>query len=261
MPDLKLHYSDSGASGKPALIFLHGFPFNHTMWDEQEKLCRSNFRVVTYDHRGHGQSDLGSGSYMFEFFIDDLLRLMDELEIERAVLCGLSMGGYVALRAFERRPERVKGLILCDTRSEADTDAGKIKRAADLRFIQEQGLDVFAEKFTKNVLAPGNLENSELFDRVRQMIRGNPTKGVQATLVALATRTDTTACLNRIQVPTLILVGADDAITPPAVASAMHERIPHSKMAIIPRASHLSNLDNPAAFNASLMEFLAQIRA
>src|SRR5947199_7733643 len=116
MPNPKLHYTDSGAPRKPALIFIHGFPFNRTMWKEQAALCERTFRVITYDQRGHGQSELGNTHYMFELFVDDLLGLMDTLKVERAVLCGLSMGGYVALRAAERQPERIRGLVLCDTK-------------------------------------------------------------------------------------------------------------------------------------------------
>src|SRR6266404_327312 len=108
----KLHYTETGAPGKPALIFIHAFPFNQTMWSDQAALCANRFRVITYDHRGHGQSELGTGRYMFEFFVDDLLGLMDRLKIEKAVLCGLSMGGYVALRMAERHPEKILGLVL-----------------------------------------------------------------------------------------------------------------------------------------------------
>jgi 3-oxoadipate enol-lactonase len=256
---LKLQHSDSGATGKPALIFIHGFPFNQTMWKEQVALCEPRFRVITYDQRGHGQSEVGTGRYMFEFFVDDLLGLMDRLQIEKAVLCGLSMGGYVALRTAEREPKRIQGLVLCDTKSESDADAGKLKRAADLRLIQEQGLEAFADRFSKAVLAPSNVPNTALLDRVRRMILGNPTEGVQGALIALATRTDTTASLSRIQVPTLILVGEADAVTPPAAAAAMKERIAHAKMAAIPNAGHMSNLENPSVFNTHLMEFLGGI--
>jgi len=259
--NLNLRHFDSGAGDKPALIFIHGFPFNQTMWKDQVELSEPRFRVITYDQRGHGQSGLGNGRYMFEFFVDDLLGLMDRLKIDKAVLCGLSMGGYVALRMAERHPEKILGLVLCDTKSEADPDAGKLKRASDLRLIQEQGLEAFADKFSKAVLAPSHVKNIALYDRVRGMILGNPTEGVQATLIALATRTDTTASLNRIQVPTLILVGEEDVVTPPASAAAMHDRIPNSQMALIPQAGHMSNLENPAVFNSHLLAFLGKIHA
>ena len=150
MSALNLHHVVSGPTDKPALIFLHGFPFDHTMWDAQVALCAPHFCVVTYDLRGHGQSDVGSGQYIFEFFVDDLFGLMDSLKIQKAILCGLSIGGYIALRAIEREPERVQGLVLCDTRSQADTDAGKIGRAADAAsHSKTEGLNAFADKFLK----------------------------------------------------------------------------------------------------------------
>ena len=257
---LKFFSTDTGQPNAPTVVFIHGFPFNHTMWQEQVALCEPSFRTITYDQRGHGLSGTGNGQYIFEFFVDDLMGLMDHLKIETAVLCGLSMGGYVALRAAERHPERVRGLVLCDTRSEGDSDAAKLKRAADLRLIQEQGLELFAEKFTKNVLAPSTLKDVALVDRVRRMILSNPTVGVQGSLIALATRTDTTPSLSRIQVPALILVGEKDPITPPSAASAMHERIPSSELAVIPNAGHLSNLENPGEFNRCLQNFLARFR-
>ena len=261
MPNLKLDHTDCGMADKATLIFIHGFPFNRTMWAQQAALYQRDFRVVTYDQRGHGESELGNTHYMFEFFVDDLIGLMDQLKIDRAILCGLSMGGYVALRAAERNPERVRGLILCDTKSEADSDAGKLKRASDLRMIQEQGLNIFAEKFSKAVLSPRNISNTDIVECVRQMIMGNKPEGVQATLIALATRTDTTASLRRVQVPTLILVGEDDALTPPAASLAMHGRITNSEHTVIPNAGHMSNIENPSFFNARLTDFLAKMQA
>jgi 3-oxoadipate enol-lactonase len=261
MPVPKLHTIDSGSNGNPALIFLHGFPFDQTMWESQAALCKPDFRVVTYDQRGHGKSEAGDGRYFFEFFIDDLIRLMDMLQIEKAILCGLSMGGYVALRATERHPERVRALVLCDTRSEADADAAKLNRAADLRLIQEKGVAPFAEAFLKKALSPStHSEQPAVVDRVRRMILGNPREGVEGTLIALATRTDTTPSLARIQVPTLVLVGAEDAITPPAAAVALRDHMAQSSMAVIPKAGHLSNLENPVEFNRILLEFLRNLR-
>src|SRR5262249_32257005 len=146
---LHLAIQDTQAPGKPALIFIHGFPFNQSMWREQAALCAKEFPVITYDPRGPGQRAGGDRRYMFELFVEDLLELMNQRGIGKAVLCGLSMGGYVALRVAEKTPGKVAGLVLCDTRSEADTDAGKLKRAADLKLIQEQGLSAFAEKFSK----------------------------------------------------------------------------------------------------------------
>jgi 3-oxoadipate enol-lactonase len=256
-PALRLFCTDSGKPNGPVLIFLHGFPFNHTQWNAQVALCEPHFRVITYDARGHGLSDVGTGQVIFEQWVDDLFILMDTLSIPKAVLCGLSMGGYVALRAADRGPERVQGLILCDTRSEADSDETRLKRAKDLATIRDQGAPVFIEGFLRAVLAPQSVQrHPEIVEAVRRMMSENPVLGLCGSLIALATRTDTTPALSKIRAPTLILVGEEDRITPSSVAAAMQKRIKSSQRAVIPKAGHLSNLENPASFNAALLPFL-----
>jgi len=257
---MKLSITDSDEPSKPPLVFLHGFPFNQSMWKSQAALAQPNFRVITYDQRGHGQSEAGTGQYAFEYFIDDLFDILDARNIQQAVLCGLSMGGYVALRAMERAPERIKGLILCDTRSEADSNEAKIKRAASVKIIQDQGVSVFCEGFLKNVLSPETLTSKpKIVGQVRQMIIGNSSIGMIGTQLAMAGRTDTTDSLSRIKAPVLIMVGENDQITPPAAAENMHQRISGSQLAIIPDAAHLSNFENPKVFNRHFEEFLKRI--
>jgi 3-oxoadipate enol-lactonase len=242
---------------KHTLVFLHGFPFNQSMWTDQVAFAQAQFNVIAYDQRGHGQGELGAGQYAFENFVDDLLNLLDARGVQKAILCGLSMGGYVALRAIERAPERISGLILCDTRSEADSNEAKLKRAATVKTIKDQGVSIFCEDFLKSVLTPETLASRpDIATRVRHMIMGNNPLGIIGTTLAMAGRTDTTESLSRIKVPTLILVGDKDPITPPSAAQAMHERISGSIMAVIANASHMSNLENPKAFNQHLGEFL-----
>lgn len=254
---VKLFYTDSGKLGSPTIVFLHGFPFDHTMWREQVSVCEPAYRVITYDQRGHGKSGVGDGHYLFEFFTDDLFGLLDHLRISKAILCGLSMGGYTALRAVERSPDRIQGLILCDTRSEPDSDEAKLKRAANLRTIQKEGIPAFAETFLKAIFAPSSFtDKPTVVDQIRRTILANPPAGVKGTLIAIATRTDTTPSLSKIQAPTLILVGDQDTVTPPAAAALMHGQISGSTMAIIPHAGHISNLENPDIFNCEMMKFL-----
>jgi len=260
---MKLHSQDSGPGPEKTIVFLHGFPFNQHMWDEQAALAKNlGLRVVTFDLRGHGQSETGTGQYGFEMFVDDLLELLDTQKITKAILCGLSMGGYIALRFTERAPERVSGLILCDTRSEADSNEGKIKRSETAKTIQNKGPKVFCESFLKAVLTPETMASQPaIVERVRQMILANSATGMIGSAIAMGGRTDTTESLSRIQVPTLLLVGEKDQITPPSAAEAMHKKIPHSKLIIIPHAAHLSNLENPAAFNSAFHNFLSTLSA
>ncbi len=251
-------WSDGGLRDKhPAVILIHGFPFNRSMWGPQLEALSARYRTLSYDVRGHGQSDKGDGQYSFEFFVDDLIKGMDHFKIESAVLCGLSMGGYIALRAVERHPERFEGLVLCDTKSEADSDEIRIKRAAAVRAVKKDGANAFAEGFVKTVLTDKTLRTKpDLVRSVSEMIRGNSVLGLSGALLAMAARTDTTAALEKIALPTLILVGEEDRLTPPSASEAMMEKIPHAAMSVIPEAAHLSNLENPAVFNERLLAFL-----
>ena len=250
-------WSDGGLHTGPTVIFIHGFPLDRRMWEPQLEALSKTYRVISYDVRGHGQSDTGDGQYSLEFFVDDLIAGMDHLKIESAVLCGLSMGGYIALRAVERYAERFKGLVLCDTKSESDSDEVKVKRAAAVRKVKKEGVEPFADGFVKTVLTEQSLKTKpELVESVLSMIRGNSPLGISGALLAMAARTDTTAALAKMILPVLILVGEEDRLTPPFVAQAMANRMPNAALHVIPRAAHLSNLENPAVFNEYLLEFL-----
>jgi pimeloyl-ACP methyl ester carboxylesterase len=156
----------------------------------------------------------------------------------------------------------VSGLILSDTRSEADTNEGKVKRSAVIRTVKEQGVAVFAEQFLKTVFAPASFQQKpQVVARVRDMILSMSPLGICGTLLALAARTDTTGALTGVKVPTLICVGEQDQLTPPAAARSLHERIPGSQFVIVPDAGHLPNLENPETFNRHLISFLKQFQS
>ncbi len=253
-------WTDGGFRQGPAVIFIHGFPFNRSMWEPQLEALSKSYRVVSYDVRGHGQSDVGDAQYSLEFFVDDLIVGMDHLKIECAVLCGLSMGGYIALRAVERHADRFKGLVLCDTKSEADSNEVKIKRAAAVRAVKKEGVKSFAGEFVKSVLTEKNFKTkTDLVESILRMIQGNSPLGISGALLAMAARTDTTAALAKMTLPTLILVGKEDQLTPPSVSEAMMKRMLHASLYVIPEAAHLSNLENPAVFNERLLAFLQTI--
>ncbi len=253
-----LNYVVQGANNGLPVVFIHGFPFSHRMWGPQLEALPHRCRAIAYDVRGHGDSDVGNGQYTVELFVDDLIGLLDHLAVDRAVVCGLSMGGYIALRAVERHPERFRGLVLCDTRSEADTDEARIKRAGTSAAVRSRGVSAFAEEFVKLVLAPRTLTaNTSVVQKVKELITANDPLGVCGTLLALAARTDTTPALPAMNLPTLILVGEHDTLTPPADAQAMARALPDAALHVIPGAGHMSNLENPAAFNEHLLGFLS----
>lgn len=255
-----IYYMDEGDRNATPIIFLHGFPFSHEMWRNQIELVSKEYRAIAYDIRGHGKSYIGEAQFTIEHHVDDLIGLMDYWMIEKAVVVGLSMGGYIALRALERNPERFRAAVLCDTKSEADTNEGKLKRFENMKFVRENGSEAFAEMFTKLVFAPeSHTTRPEAVQLIKNIIKATPPLSIAGTLLALAARTDTTASLANISIPTLILVGEKDVTTPPANSQFMHERIRSSEMHIIPNAAHMSNLENPEEFNRHLMVFLKRI--
>lgn len=255
--DVTINYVERGVPQGLPVVFIHGFPFNHSMWEPQMLALPNDIRAIAFDVRGHGDSDVADGIYSIEFFVDDLIALLDHLVLKQVVLCGLSMGGYIALRAMERHPDRFKGLVLCDTQSVADSNEARVKRSASIRAVRTNGVRSFAEGFVKAVFTPQSFETkSGAVDKIRNAIEANAPLGICGTLVALASRTDTTASLSQIKVPTLILVGEQDAITPVSASQSLHDKIPGSEMVVIPNAAHMSNFENTEAFNAALLKFL-----
>jgi 3-oxoadipate enol-lactonase len=252
-----VYWVDVGPPDAFPVVLIHGFPFSHEMWDPQIDLLRDRFRVIAYDLRGHGMSGIGDGQYTLEFFVDDLLGLLDHLKIEKAVFCGLSMGGYIALRSIERNAERVAALILADTQAKADSNEAKLKRSAAIKSVKTNGVKAYAEGFVKSIFTPQTLtSNRASYEKIKQLIEKNQPLGICGALLALASRTDTTEALSGIKVPTLILVGENDVLTPPSASQEMRNRIPQSNYHMIQNAAHLSNLENTEEFNKYVFSFL-----
>lgn len=256
-----VYYMETGVPTGVPVVFLHGFPFSLDMWKSQLELASgAGFRAIAYDIRGHGQSDVGDGQYTIEGHVDDLIALLDHLHIGRAILVGLSMGGYITLRALQRNPDRVLAAALCDTRSGSDSDEARVKRAVSLSQVKKTGSAAFADGFVKAVFAEGTFKtNPAAVEFIRNIIAHTPPLSIAGTLLALAARTDTTSALASITVPTLILVGEKDVTTPVADSRLLHEKIPGSELHIVPDAAHMSNLENTAFFNEKLIAFLKRV--
>ncbi len=260
LADGNIAYVDRGDKNAIPVIFLHGFPFNYTMWELQLEAVSRHYRAIAYDVRGHGDSTVGDGQFTIEQHVDDLIALLDHLKIEKVNIVGLSMGGYITLRALERNPERFTSAALCDTRSEADSNEGKVGRAVAMREVKKNGSIQFADGFVKKIFAEQTFErNKDAVERIRSIIAHTSPLSIAGTLMALAARTDTTQSLGAIKVPVLILVGKQDALTPPSAAQALQERIPGSELHIVPEAGHMSNLENPEFFNEKLLYFLKRV--
>lgn len=258
--NLSVSYTDAGGKQLPVIIFIHGFPFNKSMWNLQVESLKNDFRLITYDIRGHGSSDAGNEVFSIELFVIDLISLMDALKIKNAILCGLSMGGYIALNAIEKYKERFDALILCDTQCIADTFEAKEKRAKAIEEIRKSGLEKYADESIKNLFASESFTTrlNEIAN-VREMIVNTSEQSICSTLLALSVRKETCHMLSEIAVPVLIMVGNEDKITPPAAARFMQERIGGSLLKIIDHAGHLSNLENPAEFNVQLKMFVKSV--
>ena len=258
--DLKISYNDEGESGAPVIIFIHGFPFNKSMWDGQLKALKTNYRVIAYDVRGHGNTEAGKGDFSIDLFANDLLSFMEALSIDKAMLCGLSMGGYIALNAVGKYPDRFDALILCDTTCIADTPEAKEKRLKTIESIKQEGVEKFADASLKNFFASESLTTKEaLVATVREMILSTPNKTLLKTLRAFYERKETCSKLSDIIVPVLIMVGNEDKITPPEASQFMHEKIADSFLYIVEHAGHLSNLENPTDFNIQLEKLVSTV--
>ena len=251
---ITIAYSDQG-TGLP-IVFLHAFPLNRTMWAAQENALSSQFRIVTIDLRGHGESDAPLWHYMLDQSADDVRTLLDHLAIQQALFVGLSMGGYILFAFYRMFADRVKGLILADTRAQADTTEGKQGRFQMAQTAYKKGPSAIADLMVPKLLSPMRIQTEPgLVRQVRAMIEGNQISGIAGDLMAMAERPDSVPLLSRITCPTQLIVGELDQATPPSDSKLMAEQIPHASLAIIPNAAHLSNLEQPEAFNQIVATF------
>lgn len=250
----------SGNQENKAIIFIHGFPYDHMMWKEQIAEFSKNYFCVTYDIRGLGQSPAGNGQFTMESFIDDLESIMDELKLDRPILCGLSMGGYISLRALERMQDKFSATILCDTRSEADNNEGKLKRAAGIKKINVEGLAPFTKDFITNCFGDYFKRNKK--DGLEKIIKKSSNfdmVGVKGSLIAMLSRTDTTSVLEKINIPALVICGEQDALTPPDRMKEMQKKIKNAEYVEIRNAGHMSPIENPKDVNSAIKNFLNKI--
>lgn len=257
---LWVSYTDEGADDAPVIIFIHGFPLNKSMWDNQMKALKENYWVIAYDIRGHGGSDAGNKEFSIKLFTHDLLAFMDFLKIEKASLCGLSMGGYIALNAVVHHPERFDAIVLSDTNCKSDSPVTKEKRLKTIGKIEADGVAEYAERSVKNLFAESSFETklTEIL-AVKQMIVNTSKQSLAKTIVALSSRSEICTKLKEIKLPVLILLGEEDKISPLAAAKLMNGKIKSSALHIIKKAGHLSNMEQPDEFNSQLITFFESV--
>jgi 3-oxoadipate enol-lactonase len=250
---IQLAYEDVGVG--EAVVLLHAFPLRGSMWQPQIELLQANHRVIVPDLRGFGASGLGNGPVTMDQFAADVLALCDHLGVDEFTLGGLSMGGYIAFALLRAAPERVTALILADTKAGADTPEAQVVREGNAKLAEEQGALAIAEKMLPSLVAPH--ASAELRTSLRQIIAANQPQGIAGALRGMAVRPDSFETLRATQIPALILVGSADGLTPPAEAHKMQDALRGSRLIEIPGAGHLSNLEQPIAFNTALKVFLA----
>ncbi len=247
-----------GDKSNTAIVFLHGFPYDHFMWDEQVDLLSEKYFCITYDIRGLGQSPAGDGQYTIESMADDLFSVADHFGLDKFILCGLSMGGYISLRALEREPERFKAAILLDTKSGADNNEAKIKRAMGVKSISTEGVENLINAFVPNCFAEESKQLPVYIETLSRALKSDPV-GVKGCLIAMAARTDTTESLSKLEMPVLIGCGEKDTLTPPPVMKEMSDRVKSSEYFIVPGSGHMSPIENPGFVNDKIKYFLEKL--
>lgn len=255
-----LYANIHGVKTNPPIVFVHGFPFDSDMWLQQTEALKEKYYVISYDVRGLGKSYVGDGQYTMEAYVNDLLALIAELGLKTPAVCGLSMGGYIALRAYEKAPSKFGSLILCDTKSEADDDETKIKRAGHIDHINLDGLPHFVNSFIPPCFTDKSRKSLAEYEEILERAsNGNP-EGVKGAVLAMLSRTDTTKALKKIKIPVLVVCGAQDKHSTPEQMQAMAKKIDSCKFVTIPKAAHMAPVENPKAFNSEIVKFLEGIK-
>jgi 3-oxoadipate enol-lactonase len=259
LAEVELAIDDRGAGR--VLLFVHGFPLDHTMWQHQIEEFSRGYRAVAPDLRGFGQSSLGTGEVTMRRYADDLAVLLDRLSIKEPIIfCGLSMGGYIAWQFWQKYADRLAALVLCDTRAVADSPQARGARAQLAEKVRAVGSQAAADAMLPKLFArESGRHHPQWRNATREAILRNRPDGIIAALEGMAGRPDATEMLAAITVPTLVVVGEHDAISPPTEMRTIADRIPDAEFAVIKNAGHMSPLEEPAAFNEALARFLARI--
>jgi pimeloyl-ACP methyl ester carboxylesterase len=255
--NIEISYDDVG-SGTPVL-FVHGFPHNRSLWSPQVNALVDRARCIAPDLRGFGETTVAP-PYSMDQYADDLAALLDVARIDRAVVAGLSMGGYITFAFWRRHRERVRALVLADTRPGADDVESSRKRGELAAVARTQGSAAVADQMMTGMVGRSTRDKSpEVVEQVYGMLASAPADGVVGALEAMVARPDSTPMLGSIDVPTLIVVGEEDALTPVREARAMQASVRGSRLEVLAGAGHVSNLERPAAFNHVLSEFLSSL--
>ena len=245
------------------LLFIHGFPFNHTLWNEQFGDLQKAARLIAPDLRGHGASQATPGAYTMELVADDINAFLDALRItDKVILCGLSLGGYMSFPFYRKYAHRLAGLILTATRASADTPEIKLNRENQIALTRTSGVKAEIDLVLPKFLAPEAYRNRpELVKLVRQIMESTSLEGVLGDLMGMRDRPDSRPLLKDMRLPVLIIHGTDDQLIPLSEAELMRDEIPGAQLIVIPDAGHLPNLEQPDLFNQAVRQFISQFQS
>ncbi len=259
--DLRVSWRESGDASSPALVLLHAFPVSSEMWDAQLAHFGKRFHVLAPDARGFGDTSPFSEAPSVEQLARDLAVWLDHLEIKRAIIGGCSLGGYTALEFARQFPNRLRGLILCDTRADADSPEIKAARDQMIAFAHENDSSAVANRMLPKLLCDQTRVNKpEVVERVRDMASGLSGEHAAQMIMALRERRDSTSVLSSIRVPTLVIGGDEDAVSPPDVMAQMAGAIEKAKHVVVASAGHLSSLEQPQEWSREVEEWLIESR-
>ncbi len=244
----------------PAITLVHGFPLSHRIYDAQVRALSRQYRVLTPDLRGFCKSPLGSTPITMDTYADDIAAMLDALEIESTVLGGLSMGGYIAFAFWRRYPERVRGLVLMNTRASADTPEARANRFRTIEQVQAEGPTPLIEGMIPKLLSPVTLRGKpHVVRKLRDIMSGATVEGIVAALRAMAERPDSHPTLETITVPTLIIAGQDDALIPVSEAEEMALTIPDAQLRVVEHAGHLVTMERPRTTSRLIADFVGRL--
>ncbi|WP_433253215.1 alpha/beta fold hydrolase [Streptosporangium sp. CA-135522] len=252
-------YTRSAGEGLP-VVLLHAFPLSSAMWLAQREALGTVCKAITPDLRGFGGSALGEDDPSLDVMADDVVRLLDHEGVDRAVVGGLSMGGYVTMALCRRHPDRVLGVILADTKAAADSGAARANRERIAAAVLDEGTSILLEEVLPALIGVTTAQRRAMvFGRVRGLVQSAPPKAVAWAQRAMAARPDSFDTLRGLKVPALVIVGEEDKLTPPADAETMVETVPDGRLVVIEKAGHLSAIEQPEAFNRAVIGFIAEL--
>lgn len=256
-----IYVKSYGKESNQPIVFIHGFPFDHTLWSEVISKLENEYYCIAYDMRGFGASEVGSGQYTMESFVDDLEHLLDDLGLSNPIVCGFSMGGYIALRANEKFKTKFKALILANTKTKSDNDEAKLKRAAAISSIEQQGTEPFLDNFFSAAFSEsfaGTKPQKPI--EFKTKIKHFSPLGIKGGLLAMISRTDTTQSLKDTHIPVLLIAGENDEIVPPDMMRDMANTLENSTFVCLNESGHMSMVENYNGFMDAVNGFLKEMK-